>query len=468
MSGANQGKGPGQGGAEGSSTRMLRTSPPKPELGQIKLKKQLLDSVTIPDDERLQIGGRFAEGGVGTIRAMRDRVLQRDFAAKLLKKSFVSEPLVLRGFLREAQVTAQLDHPNVVPVHELRIEDGIPYFTMSRIQGESLESWLDENILIDHDTATELVEILLKVCDALSYAHSKGVLHCDLKPDNIMLGAYGQVYLMDWGGAELFGEAAADGSGHVLETLPPLPASESEGKIFGTPGYMPPERARGEGADVRSDIFSLGAILYRFIMGKSPFGHADFVEALRSAQVCRHEPIDERAHEGILPVELLRIVSKSIAANPADRHQTVVELKADLTRVIRGGGSFPLRQLEKGEHVIREGEAGSEAYIVASGRLEVYRTVDDNKVRLRELGRGDLFGEMAIFASSPRTASVVALEPSSVAEITSEAMRSEMDTMKPWMAAFVRTLAQRFHESETRKLEVEVEKKTRKSGWWRR
>lgn len=432
------------------------------------LTKLLLESVVDPELDRLEVGDPIATGGVGEVLAVRDRVLGRQCAMKVLKESFVSEPLVLRGFLREAQVTAQLNHPNIVPVHELRVEHGVPCFTMSRVVGQSLAEWMRDNVLVDHETATAFVELLLKVCDALAFAHSRGVIHCDLKPSNVMVGSFGEVYLMDWGGAELLDDAAFGGAERVSESLPPIPEAMTEGKIFGTPAYMAPERARGQRGDARSDIFSMGAMMYEFIVGKPPFTHPQLRDAIRAAQRCAYEPIDDAAHNNVFPVELFRIVRQAMAADPDSRHPTVADLKADLTRVARGGGSFPVRELAVGEHIIRENEAGDAAYIVSSGRLEVYRRVDGRKVHLRELTSGDLFGEMAIFARSPRTASVVAIEPTVVAEITADVMRRELDTMKPWMSAFVRTLARRFHESETRRLEQTEDAADAEPSWWRR
>jgi serine/threonine-protein kinase len=296
-----------------------------------------------------------------------------------------------------------------------------------------------------------LHEIFVKVCDALSFAHSRGVIHCDIKSANVMVGAYGQVYLMDWGGAQILPvRPGADPNQWVRDALPPLPPSETDGLVFGTPPYMSPEQAWSKELDERSDVFSMGALLYELMTGRPPYQAKTAMEALLLAQQAVVSSPDAFVSVPF-PRELVRIVMKALMARPEDRYSSVSALQLDIVRLLRGSGSFQTVRFTAGQHVIREGEIGDAAYIVLSGKLEVY-TVEGglNRKVLRTLGAGDVFGETSIFAASRRTASVVVVEDAALTKITSDLIEEELASMKPWMGAFVRTLAARFAGVENR------------------
>jgi len=408
--------------------------------------RTLLHSIVY--SQPLEERGEVARGGTGSIRRAQEHPLGRQVALKQLLESCEAEPVLVRNFLREAQVTAQLDHPHIVPVHQVGLRDGKPFFTMSLVEGQSLSRWLRTAILIDYDTVVDFAEILIKVSDALAYAHSRSVIHCDLKPANIMIGAFGQVYLMDWGGAEVLEAPPENGGAPVAVTVAPLPTQMTEGRLFGTPSYIAPERARGERGDVRSDVFSLGAIMYEFVEGKPPFRGADTRETLIQAGRCDCRPPNEGAHGSHVPPDYYRILRRAMAARPAERYQTMLEMRADLGRLVRGGGSLPRRTYQRGTTVIQEGEVGDAAYVVASGQLEVTRQEHGIEVVLRTLGPGDVFGEMSLLTNARRTASVVALQDSTLVTITEDLFRRELEAMQPWMASLVRTLARLFLEQE--------------------
>jgi len=294
-----------------------------------------------------------------------------------------------------------------------------------------------------------LLEIFVKICDALGFAHARGVLHCDIKSANVMVGEFGQVYLMDWGGAQLLTpRPGVDTRNWVRDSLPPLPAEDTQGMVFGTPSYMSPEQASAgrDPMDARSDIFSMGALLYEILTGKPPYQASSALEAVLLAQLCDVRPPDTLPHvpANLYPRELLRIVMKALSRRPEDRYSSVAALKLDILRFMRGAGNFATIRVPRGAHVIRQGEVGDAAYIVVSGALEVYKDVDDERVSLRLLGSGDMFGETAIFAASPRTANVVVLADASLVVVTSDVIEQELASMKPWMGAFIRTLASRF------------------------
>jgi len=368
----------------------------------------------------------------------------RPVALKRLDRELAREPFYRDGFIAEAQMTGQLEHPNIVPVHELAIApSGVPYFVMKLVQGVSFHEWLRDETRPagSPQRLAEGLEILVKVCDALGYAHSRGVIHRDLKPDNIMVGSFGQVYLMDWGLARLTKSRPASGDDAQMEAPGPV----------GTPPYMAPEQARGNPAemDERSDIFGLGAILYELVTGQLPYGDVRGEEAIlaraRAGQVI---PAESAGGFG-LPRILLGIVDKATAPAPADRYQNVVELEDDLRSFLRGGQYLPSKSYWPEEVIIREGDVGDAAYMILSGTCRVYRTVGGQQETLATMGPGEVFGEMALLLDEPRLASVAAIDAVTVLVLDQRTM-SEGLGVDGWAGALVRALAQRFRDLEQR------------------
>jgi serine/threonine-protein kinase len=407
--------------------------------------RQLIDSATVPEVLRLDIKKAIAKGGVAMVWLTHDRAVGRSVAMKLMCDEAIAEPMLVHGFFREAQVLGQLNHPNVVPIHEVGLRQGRPYFTMGLVSGQSLSTWLRNVTPGDCERLADFLEIITKVCDALEYAHSRSVVHGDLKPANIMVGSFGEVYVMDWGGAKLL-DPRNDQA--VTDRLPPLPKEETEGKIFGTATYMSPQQANAEPPSQSWDVFSLGAIIYQFITGNAPFQAADSAGALAKAQQCDFKPLTLEEHGKALPPELLRVVTRAMASHAEDRYPGIALMRSDLSRIMRGGGTFPVVEFPKDTTVIAEGNTDRTAYIVHSGTLEVFRVNGMDKISLRLLNAGDVFGEMAMFASTPRTASVRTLTDVRLFRITEDVLRRELDHMTPWMATFVRTLAERFAEQK--------------------
>ena len=427
--------------------------PTDPHGRELSLEERIeaLVAAAIPDPGgRLYFEQELARGGMGAVRQAFDGVLQRRMAAKTLHGKTYEHLVLVHGFLREAQVTGQLDHPNIVPIYELgRDGTGALYFTMKLVEGHSLKAEIRRAPARDAEGLRNRLEIFVKVCDALAFAHSRGVLHCDIKSANVMVGGFGQVFLMDWGGAQLLAPPpGADTSHWVRDSLPPLPPDAMLGLVFGTPAYMSPEQASAgrEPMDERSDVFSMGALLYEIMTGRPPYQAAtphDGLALARAVEIVAPDRLPERPPHGY-PRELVRIVMKALQRRPDDRYPSIGALQSDVVRLLRGGGDFSTVRYRRGEHVIREGEVGDAAYIVLDGQLEVYRMIDGAAVSLRTLGPGDMFGETAIFAASARTASVVAIDDVGLILVTSDVIEQELASMKPWMGAFIRTLASRF------------------------
>jgi eukaryotic-like serine/threonine-protein kinase len=401
---------------------------------------ELIEQVLPAPDGRLLPRRQLGAGGMAEVEVALDVALQRRVARKVLAPRLRGDAFAVRLFLREAQITAQLDHPAIVPVHELGLDpSGRLYFTMKLVRGVTFTEWtrrLPADNLESHHLL-DLLELVGRLCDSLAFAHDRGVIHGDVKPDNVMVGTYGEVYLMDWGLARLKDGAAT-------RTSEALRAGERE-SAGGSPAFMAPEQARGGAVDERTDVFALGCLLYYALAGCPPYQADTAVGVLAKAREARYHPLAERAGRSA-PPELERIVARAMAPEPADRFPTVAALHDELKAFQRGGAEYPVRAVERGEHIIREGESGDEVFILASGRVLVYRTVDGERVPLSELGPGEVFGEMAILTSSPRTASVVALEDCVLRVITGEILDREVHGLKPWMAALTRTLAHRLLE----------------------
>jgi len=424
----------------------------------------LIDSVVPKPRDRLERLDEIARGGMASIHATIDKALHRRVVLKLIHSEHQRSMLPVRAFLREAQITGQLDHPNIVPVHELGVaDDGRLYFTMKLVEGRTLQTLVDtlrENhdrvddqgllisTAIEHDQLLRLLDVFFKVLDAVAFAHSRGVVHCDLKPDNVMVGDFGQVYVMDWGIARVMPPPVGQPPGatkrrYVRDTLPPLDSSDNV--IMGTPAYMSPEQARGDRVRIspQSDVFALGAILFEFLTGHPPYQGKTAIDVLMQAEDCEVELPAQLP----IPRELRRIVHAAMAKDPRQRYERVEDMQRDLQGFMRGGDNFPRHSFAAGEWIIRENDIGDAAYIIISGRCEVLKIIDGEQQSLRTLGPGDVFGETAILASRPRSASIQALTEVVTVLVTADVLEREVDAMKPWMGAFIRTLAQRFAEA---------------------
>jgi hypothetical protein len=281
----------------------------------------------------------------------------------------------------------------------------------------------------------------------VSFAHSRRVVHRDLKPDNVMVGTHGQVYVMDWGVARLLAAPSDLAATQIVQVEGrgrARPCTE-ENAIIGTPDYMAPEQARGEEREIdeRSDVFGLGGILYYLLTGLGPY--SDTKSGFGLAQ---RGPVDPPEDHGVwlrLPPGLCHIAMRALAEEKHRRYQSVEELRQSVEAFLQGGGWFATHRFRAGELIVCEGELGESAYIITEGQCEVYRVEDGEKCRLRELGPGEVFGETAVLTRKPRTATVAALTDVSVKIVTRTSLENEL-RQNPWLDAFVRSLAERFRE----------------------
>jgi serine/threonine-protein kinase len=265
------------------------------------------------------------------------------------------------------------------------------------------------------------------------------VIHRDLKPDNVMIGEFGQVYVMDWGCAHVLPGRRAKQEGRPRRTF-----IEADGTVIGTPGYMAPEQARGQSAklDERTDVFGLGGILYHILTGDAPYPGETTSGRVSLAQ--RGAPKPPAANPA-----LVRIAMRALAAERDDRFESVEDLKHEVERFLRGGSFFTPRTFTPGSIIVREGDPAEAAYVITEGHCEAFRKHRGKRVPLRTFGPGDVFGEGAMFTAGARNASVVALDQVTALVVSREILHEEL-ALDSWMGSFVRALAVRYRDLEER------------------
>jgi serine/threonine-protein kinase len=303
--------------------------------------------------DRYQLQGEIARGGMGAVLRGRDVDLGRDLAVKVLLEKHAHRPEVARRFIEEAQIGGQLQHPGVVPVYDIGRFGQRPFFTMKLVKGHTLAALLGERA----DPAADrprFLDIALKVAQTLAYAHAKGVIHRDLKPANVMVGAFGEVQVMDWGLAKVLaaGGVADEQRASRAHQAPPdvttirtarsagpgVGTDTEAGSLLGTPAYMPPEQANGDVAhlDRRADVFGLGAILCEILTGKPPYVGRSSEEVRRKA--CNGDLADAmaRLHVCGADAELIVLTKICLAAEAIDRPKDAQAVADGLTAYLNG------------------------------------------------------------------------------------------------------------------------------------
>lgn len=330
--------------------------------------------MTFPPDYPFEIHGEIARGGMGSVMAATDARLGREVALKAALPRMAGDPSATRRFLQEARILARLDHPNIVPVHDLgATEEGLPFYTMKRVRGRNLNEIVsairngDEGTIREYPIAA-LLTVFQKICDAVGFAHSRGIVHRDLKPENVMIGEFGEVLVLDWGLAKVLadghlGDRSSRGSeaqsGEGIEGQGLDSEIESgltmDGQISGTPQYIAPEQAEGrvDEQDERTDVFALGGILYSLLTLRAPAVGTTAGEILDDVRAGYIPPpiyynwigkgeedgegaLDSRPVSlvhcpgGAIPEALSRVTMMAMAFEPDQRYASVGELQAEI------------------------------------------------------------------------------------------------------------------------------------------
>ena len=371
--------------------------------------------LALPEGERYQIGAMLGRGGMGEVRLARDARIEREVAIKRLLPEQTHNPDAVARFIREALVQGGLDHPAVVPIHDLGVDDeGTPYFVMKRLTGTTLfDIFAARAAMAASWPRRILLARLVDICLAVEFAHTRGVVHRDLKPGNIMLGDFGEVYILDWGIAR-------------VEEVGPIPdlslsgersdVGTMAGAVYGTPGYMSPEQARGLPIDYRTDVFALGCILFEILTGATVVPHG--ANALGASQrfAGNHRP-SAAFPAAEIPPELDDACARATESKREHRYDSVRELAVAIQAYLDGDRDLERRRALAADHAaiaqaalgavgdqgraIAMREAGRSLALDATnhnaqavlGRLlieaprvpqQVVRTVDAERVRARQ------------------------------------------------------------------------------------
>ena len=281
-----------------------------------------------------RITGKLGTGGMGIVYEGEDLRLRRKVALKFLPEEMAGDPDAVRRFRREAETIATLSHAHICAVYDIDEHDGRAFIVMECVDGVNLKTYIARRTL----TTTELVEIARQVANALDAAHAKGIVHRDIKPGNLLVGESGQVKVLDFGLARRFRTADTDEVGVEGSTIP--------GRPIGTANYMAPERILQLPLDPRSDLFSLGVVMYEMATGRLPFAGASPAETVTN--ILERNPIPATKLSPDRPTQLDRIVEKLVAKRADDRYASATALCADLRNLRdRSHASFFRRVLKR-------------------------------------------------------------------------------------------------------------------------
>src|SRR6266542_1425483 len=319
--------------------------------------------------KRYQILGLLGKGGMGEVYLAEDTELHRRIALKILPSDFTRDPDRVRRFVQEAHAASALNHPNIVTIHEIGQLDGAHFIVTEYIEGQTL----GERLRAGQMQLADTVDVAIQVASALDAAHAEGIVHRDIKPENIMLRRDGYVKVLDFGLAKLT-ESQVQSQDLKIET--DALVGTNPGIVMGTVGYMSPEQARGLPVDARSDLWSLGVVLYEMVAGRVPFAGETPSHVIVSILESEPPPL---AHDTEVPAELEVIIGKALRKNREERYQTANDLVLDLKSLRR---SLEAQRWKRPLHADRSGEAATKSDEQAAIHQSTASTTDVVAARL--------------------------------------------------------------------------------------
>jgi len=408
---------------------------------------------------RYEILGRLGQGSMGVVYLGKDPYINRKVSIKISRpaadvKGEKADKYRERFFL-EAQSAGRLMHPNIVSIYDAGMYKDFCYITMEYIDGPTLEKSCHKDSLLP---ISKVVEVIFEACNALDYAHKRGVVHRDIKPSNIMLNKAGEVRITDFGIAQIKSEQTA-----------------SKG-IIGSPSYMSPEQVKEEPVEDKSDIFSLGCVFYELLTGEKAFPGENYFSIMY--KITNEDPLSIRQHRPELPEILAKIAMKALAKDPSQRYQTCMDFAYDLRVALRGlkgvttsdkvesvvdyihsvpffesftkehvkeilGASNVIRVL-KGKVVVLEGEIDDSFYIILSGTASVRKATQP----IATIQRGECFGEMSYLSGQSRAATVVADTDCILLKISATLLDKSSEAIQlRFLKKFAMTLLHRLSQS---------------------
>ena len=426
----------------------------KKEASQVD-RQFLADLSDIKTVGRYEIIGKLGQGSMGVVFLGRDPYINRKVGIKISRPSSDIDrekaDKYRERFFLEAQSVGQLMHPSIVAIYDAGMYKGFFYITMEYIDGPTLEKFCHKEELLP---ISRVVEIMFATCRALDFAHKKGVIHRDMKPSNIMLNKAGGVRITDFGIARFKSEDTT-----------------SKG-IFGSPSYMSPEQVKEEPVEDKSDIFSLGCVMYELLTGEKAFAGDNYFSILY--KITNEEPVPVQEIRPDIPEILRRITRKALAKDPTNRYQTCMDFAYDLRVALRGMKettksdkvdnvvdyvhsvpffeNFTRDQVKeilnasniikvlKGKVVVAEGEIDDSFFIILSGKMAVQK----NDKNIATLTRGECFGEMSYLSGQSRAATVAATTDCILLKISAVLLdRSSESIQLLFLKNFAMTLLQR-------------------------
>jgi serine/threonine-protein kinase len=390
--------------------------------------------------DRYRILGCLKKGTIADFWSAFDNDLCRIVILKNLKNEFLNNLQTVRAFINETKLISYLDHPGITTIYDTFINDqGEPCYAMKMLDG----AYLSEDMKLK--SRGQLLSIFGKLCETLAHVHDKGVIHLGIRPDNIMIGLYGEVQILDWSCAKLYNPKPYCEFLKLVVDPPPAPIDDGDAQKVSLSAYTAPELTQDtpDALEPSSDIFSLGIILYQMMTGHVPFTASTPEELAMQIRTLVPPAMHQLNPE--IPWKLAQICARMIEKDPFARYHGFHDVLLDLDRFQNSGQAFSISVYNAGDIIFREGEQGNYAFTVMSGQVEVSKNIDGVQTVLAILGKDEIVGELAIFAGQPRTATVRALESNTVIRVMDgENVEQELQKLSPWVGKMITGLSQRF------------------------